>query len=757
MIPIFNRFNQTKINLLSFFIWGCGVCFFYALIAGGISFWDAPEDPLSHTIPRYHIICFAIVLLGLGITNYFLIENRQKTLIKQKRLLKKSWTVPLAALLIIFFIGDFLTRKYVLFPGPTIRGEIILGMILSWALTRGSPSLYQIRFWTIGTALLAFIQLLLQTKGKPIFTDDHATFYLRLSLLIEQFPSVPFFYPLWNGGIDARDFFATGSLGVFLLFAPLFYLIPLNLIYTPIVSSIPFIIAPLSTFWSAKLLGYSQRSALVSALLALSPSFLWPKWYLAYGTLGFLLSCSLFPLCATFLLRFADKRLTISWPEAIICSLVTSIALMWSPTGLALLPLLAWCALKIPQWYQSRVHLSIVCLTTAITVPWVLLFITSSPIFSFISQATQRGSAEIHAEHQTRTSPVTVASIKQKIKRIITQNGNAINPILAVCGTLGFLLTNRKNFCIFFILPLWLLSVGILGPLLKPQLELDRLLLFLALLGTVPAGHLIDKIWRLKALQKTLQFKKTNLTIFIITIILGGFFFSTPFVLSAISRNRSLEQSTTLDKEVENLASAIASGAQQGRGLFTGFVLHELSGGHLAPLTLLSGTPLIAHSWAHNMWRYNDVIPDSFQLEGIKGLKDYLNKMNVGVVIAHERKWKSLLKDNPDDFLPIYKGRWFTAFKRTSFTSNYFLEGQGVVLEQNTSSVRIRIDSTDGILKFSYFPFLMLEGCQILPVIIHSGTGGTMIRYKNCTKGKETILRSVAPFNRFMKVLGNSL
>lgn len=724
--------------------------------SGSLWFWegDSNSPPLASA---GSLLVAGAILLGIA-TLSSLMLGRPRSLTYTK--VHNGWLLPLAITLLTVVFSDILCRDYTLFAGPTIRGELLLGAILSIIFVGPAPSRLQVILWAAVACILAFTQLMLETKGAPLFTDDHATFFFRFQLLKENFPSIPFFTPLWNGGLDARDFFATGCLGVFTFFAPLIYLLPLETVYTPMVASIPLLIAPGASYLGARLAGVAKRGAAASALLALAASLTWYRWAFSYGTLGFLFSCALFPLCLVLLTQLGSGALNEQgWGRATLTFIVTALALMWSPTFLALLPVALYCLLKTPTWIRHRNSVAVVTGVTAVTIPWVLLFLISSPVLSFLATSTHQGSNRTAAPQVEAPTGKVVpeANVPAKIDqttqpktlKILREASSSANPILIFIGVTGLIVMRGRNKWIFRISALWLLALGLIGPLLKPQLELDRLLLFLAMLMTIPAGRTIDLMWRIA--------KTNSLAAKVISFTVTAFLFATPFVVAAITCNRSLEHYTVLNKDVQQLARAIEDNAAGARGLFTGFVLHELHGGHLAPLPLFANnTPMVAHSWAHNMWSRLDVTPPEYLTRGADGFREYLDVMNIGVVVAHDAKWKKLLKANPHEFEKMNSNSQFVMFRRRNFISNYFLSGNGSILSQSTNSVLLKLSSPDGILKFTYFPFLTMANCTLTPHFVHSGTGGVMVKYQGCPVDQEIELRSVSVIDRVKLKFGVS-
>jgi hypothetical protein len=192
---------------------------------------------------------------------------------------------------------------------------------------------------------------------------------------------------------------------------------------------------------------------------------------------------------------------------------------------------------------------------------------------------------------------------------------------------------------VFGSIGVWLVGLGTVGVSLKPQLELDRMLVILGVLAAFPIGNYIVTMFE-RSCQGQIQRLSAS--------VVGGFLLASPFAIHAMLTNQLYDKYTFAEEEVEAISTSLANSSRGGRGLFTGCVLHELSNGHLAPLPLWSNTPLIASSYAHNIWRYEQPIPASFLEQGDPGIARFFDLMNVTVVMAHEPQWRRYFSERPE-------------------------------------------------------------------------------------------------------------
>jgi hypothetical protein len=696
----------------------------FALVKGRFAFWQS-DMPLQ--IPA---TILAIVALIAGI----LLVARLGTRVRHFTI--DPWIFAGGTWLA--FISDWLTREYSLFQGPSIRGELILGCIVSWWLSRSGKLAHSFRLLLPLAIAGAMIALFTEANGRQIFSDDHATFFYRLSLLKENFPHIPFYNPLWNGGIDSRDFFASGSLNVFLLFSPLIALFELEQVYTLIVATLLFGITPLSWYLAARMEGVSKAGAAVAGCLSLCASLLWMRWGLKYGTIGFLTSLALMPVNLSCVSRILDLSRPLSWRLVAIPVVTISLMLCWSLSGIVFIPAIVLGLISIRTVLSRRPALALVVALTLVNLPWITLFWSVSNVSSFV-QAEQKGThqtAESKLGYQFRHKAASIDPAKSV--KLVRSSVLSVNPAVLFLGIPGiFLLRHRSSRVLYLLTGVWLLFLGSVAVPLKPQLELDRMLVVLAMLLCLPAGACMDHL--LSTRSMTLRKR-------LVLAMACAFLFVGPFVTISVLLNRSVEQYSFKDEQVHALENAIVQFGGAGRGLFTGCVVHELSGGHLAPLVLSTGRPLIASSFVHNLWRYTQIVPKDFLSRGEQGIEEYFDLYNVSSVFAHEPPWRQYFNRRPDRYREVARANGFIMYQRTSHTSSWFHQGSGELTHFDDRSVRVKLESPSAVLKFNYFPFLESTGCSITP--FSAGESVSLIQLSNCPVGEEIVIRAGSPWRR---------
>ncbi len=650
--------------------------------------------------------------------------------------------------LILLVASDWFHRRYNFFPDAAVRGEIfILSLISLFFLRRNFEAFLGIS--AVLAPLLLTWCFVTQANGALIFSDDHPSMLYRLALLREHFPNLPFYTPLWNAGIEARDFFATGILNVFLIFAPLIYSFDLATSYNTIVVLVVFFLVPFAGYGAARLSGIRPLGGLVCSLLMLTTNLFWYRWCLKYGALGFITAASLVPLNIALAGRVFAREGELCRMEALLLVLSVTLMLCWTPTGLALLPVLFLGLVQVKRVLKKRHVPLVLALLITINLPWILIFISVSDVGTFIE--TNHRSAETRLEGTFASSeqnPDMVAGNVQRLRparlmQALRDVTIATNPLLFLLFLPGLFALKRSNIRLLFslIIP-WLLVLGVILAPLKPQLELDRMLLILCLVLSVPTASAIVSL--LDRLQ-TARDRKVPL---IAASLVSGVLLSGVFSVGAILSNRTVERYHFADETVPGLTRAISEHGGDGRTLFSGFVLHEWSNGHLAPLATFTRRPLIASYFTHKHWRYIDVVPEEYRTRGEEGIEAFFDLMNATSVVTHERVWADYCLTRPDRYEQVWRGKRFRMFKRTVNTGGYFLQGSGMLLEQSSNRIGLQLHSPDAVIKFNYASFLESTACLLEPFAVSRSQ--TVIKLSGCPIGKEIVIQAKPIWRRLL-------
>ena len=648
--------------------------------------------------------------------------------------------------LLAIFASAWLCRPYSFFQGPGFRTEIVIAAIVVAALSYTFWRRFFIALPIFASALSIWT-FLSQSGGAILFGDDHAMFIFRLKLLKEHFPSIPFWSPVWNGGIDARDFFATGALNAFILASPLVYLFPVESVYNIIIAGILFVVTPLSGYLAARKCTAEKPAAALAALLAMSSSLFWYRWALKYGTVGFIVSSSLMPLTIAYFVRFISST-TLLWREVAALVAFSTLMLLWSPSGIALLPLAVIALPKVRMIFTERRHLITIILLIALNLPWMAMMWKVSSVGRFLNSDTPTHTTQTVTDKSAtqRSAPEPAAyrhrsegfNLKKSLKNWQEGVGSA-SPLFVVLAIPAILGLGRPYRLVYGAVCSWLVFLGTVGVSLKPQLELDRMLVIAGLLSSFPIALFIVRVFNDSS--RGFQHRAA-------AILCGAFVVASPFATRQMLQNQLYDKYYFAGPEVQELSTTISSLSKGGRGLFTGCVLHQLSEGHLAPLPFWSQTPLIASSYAHNIWKYEQPIPASFLQQGDAGISRFFDLMNVTVVMAHEPEWRRYFMERPTLYAERSRQKDFMVFERLGVTSSYVLEGDARDVTQTYHSMSLTPLSTRVVLKIKFFPFLKSSRCTLSAYPVAADL--SLVELSECPLGENVTVESVSPLRRLL-------
>lgn len=606
-------------------------------------------------------------------------------------------------------------------------------------------------FATLAAAIFVATKgFLNEAGGQPIFADDHPSFIFRLAQLKEEFPFIPFYNPLWNAGVEAREFFPSGVLNLFLLASPLIYLFPVESIYNVIVIGLLFFMLPGIGFTMARYSRLSTVGCATAALLTLGASLMWYKWALTYGTMGFCVSAALAPLVVLLASRALNPDVARHWSERVLLTTALTLSVLWTPAALLLAPLGLVCLVRLPKLLKVRSFRWMAVAVVLVNAPWLAIFIDASNVFSFVSST-----GNTHGESAKKVVATTFASFK---KGLISQ-ATALNPLLLLGALPGLrLLCTTTGGWLYVGTCIWALLLGVFGPLLVPQLELDRFLILFGLLLPLPVARWVDTLHNRvversadeSAANRPWLRRHTSLSSLTSIAIVTSLLLLPTFMWRLIHFKTAVKYFFA-DRIVQDLPATLRNLEGDGRILFSGFILHDFSGGHIAPLAYLTKRPLIASRYQHDRWNRSDAIPSEYRERADEGVREYLSLMNASYVVAHEKFWKEWFYARPGEYSLIEKQGHFWIFKRGTYTANYFLKGSGQVVSQNGSSITVVPHEDSVVVKFNYYKHLKSSACTIAPYPVSNEL--TFIEIKDCNGRGPVTLSAVNPLERLRSLV----
>jgi hypothetical protein len=316
-------------------------------------------------------------------------------------------------------------------------------------------------------------------------------------------------------------------------------------------------------------------------------------------------------------------------------------------------------------------------------------------------------------------------------------NATALNPLIVILAVPALIAFSSIARPYIIAVSVWLLLLGTVGVSLKPQLELDRMIVIASIIVTIPLGQYLAQMFL--AASRGILWR-------IAASCAGAFMLIGPFAATAVVLNRSDDTYSFADREVASLVRTLSKHAAGGRVVFSGCVLHQLSGGHLAPLPMWSQTPMVASSYAHNIWKYEQPIPEPLLSRGDSGIREFFDLMNASLVTAHEPTWIDYFKTRPSEYEQIWRGTDFFVFKRLGHVASYTVRGELVDLTFTSNSISFTPVTDSLVLKFRYYPFIEASSCQLRPE--PSAAGFDLISLSGCSPGTRITIKSVSPAGR---------
>lgn len=715
----------------------------FLLMSGSLSFWQVQRVQQLGAFRETFLLPGLVLLVSLA---FFLVAKKKPSL----RVSGFVFSLP------AIFFSDWTTRRFSFFEGPLIRGELVLISLLmffTWSKAK-KTSFWR---WTLFFSLGFFICLFAgQIGGRLLISDDHAVFFYRLAILKENFPNIPAYNTLWAAGRDTLHLFATGCINFFALLSPLIYFLDLEASYSHLVSFFLFLIVPSLFFLSSKVLGHTERQACISAILSLVPSSLWYIWAVKYGTLGFVTSASLLPLVLALVSRALSRELKFGFLSFLILSISTCLMLCWSPSGLALIPAIFVSIYYLPRLLRTPWFLTSVVLVSLITLPWMYLFWQDWQVSSFLEDKETSEIAHTHSPDFSEPhshKPLSNHRELHKDKTFRHQSGGLdlrdslrqlreasvrTNPLVWLLALPGLFYLRGRARVLFSVSCLGMLIAGTVLVPFFPQIELDRMLVLMTSCLLIPVSLSLDRVLEIKGITGRLCF----------SLAFGFLFTSLPQVGNILS-NRSLDNFSFAGRNFKGVLSTTISSQPKGRVLFAGPILHELDDGHIAPLSVLSNTPMLARSHMHDNWSQKDIIPASLKRQGLGAVEEFLLIRNVSNIWTHRESWRRFFAKYPESFIPLKQVGPFSYYK-FSKSRGYFLEGQGRVTKQSTGVLKLIPETSEVVVSFHYFPWLKHSSCQLTKAEYGEEQ---FIRLSGCTPGVELSIESPGFIPRFLNAL----
>ncbi|MCL7488657.1 MAG: hypothetical protein M8357_10850 [Desulfobulbaceae bacterium] len=331
----------------------------------------------------------------------------------------------------------------------------------------------------LGTQVISFILFLDETKGLPLYRDDHPSFMFRLWALGSIFPRLTSFTPFWNGGVLETVIPKTGILGPGLLFLPLWKFAKIEQVYTPAIGFIYIFFIPWLTAVSLRFMRISWTGALTGCLLSGSLSLTYFLWSLHFGTIGANLSSAfVLPVgaCLYRIVLLEDRKIL----TLFLLSVSAYFLILWPPGIIMLFAVLSGFLFHLRRfsWKKMGFLLAAGAITALLYLRQAVIILQGTELLKFVTRDVGGGFSGNASAIQVILSGFS----------LLVEQAHRANPLLVLLGVGGvFVLKDRS-------LRLWLIPIIILllliagfGGALLPHLQLHRMIIPCLFILVVPA------------------------------------------------------------------------------------------------------------------------------------------------------------------------------------------------------------------------------------------------------------------------------
>jgi len=551
----------------------------------------------------------------------------------------------------------------------------------------------------VGLALWCLCRFASVTHMEPLYRVDHPSFLYRFQSFADTFPNASYYDPNWNGGRTVPFLVASGVWSLGLPLYPLLKLVPIDLVYTPILALVFIGVIPFSGYASIRALGGSRRAAWIAFLLFLVPGRRYFVHALHYGTAPsmFSLALSIPALALLWRLLRADTLATFI-RRGLGLTAVLALSLCWPGALLLLFPFIAALA-AVPGklkprpllWLGICAGLLILLLHRLPLAPLAL-----SPISAFTSP----------------TPPVDIsdhlhAGMERLYGLVISSH-----PLIIVCGSLWFLADARRNRARF--LGLFFLACLIAagwGEEVVPLLQCERLMIPAELSGGLLAAFFVDRClarmseplpkapWRRRA---TRSFERAGTAWVVALLLLGG------YTGVQIYGNRTPVSFQTMPPATRRLVDFLKEDVPpSGRILVAGRAVHGYGGAKIAAFPLLTGREMMAcdyYGFSPKLVEYQ-YPPRKVLTQGPEAVFRFLDLYNVSHVITYHGSWIAALDRHPEYYEKRREIGNVSVYRVRHPLSPLLGAHGSVTAEFDRLHVDLETDPDEVVLKYNWSPY----------------------------------------------------
>lgn len=674
----------------------------------------AAHDPAKSTRPADCTPITGLVLLAMLLALATIAHN--------PRFFFLRWTISLSSL------KSFLTSGIAAVAAMTFIFTIVFA---------GNHPRRWLSPFMIAALLLAQIacgaMLLHTTGGTAVYSDDHPSFLFRIAEFWRSFPWFENYVPQWNAGVVNNVLVSSGTPAHAWLAAPLWWLLPPHMAHTPALIWIQIILIPWITVWALRSTGLRREGALAGGILALAASRTYFVWMLHFGTVGAAISWAMTPAAFAFLYAVLTRP---SPPLSTLTGLILTGFLMaqWTPTML-IVPV--WCilvalALRRRRPLHKNWPLALAAVLLAILLAHNLIAIL--------------GGRELLA-YTLETDPADrlplPAILARAWQEFVRTSGAAIpemNPLVSAFGLAGLWFLPQRRLRYWTVLTLLgYIALFVLGPVLAPRLQMERLVIVAACLAVVPAAC---QLGRLFSRQGT---PIAGLQAFTLSLLLYSLVSTT-----GIYAAQGFAPFTGMRPSITTLSDWVKQNVPENcRLLFAGPAVHAYGRGHIAYLPILTGREMMAcdyYGFPPGMVEMD--YPPRIQRTRPGGLHGFMTLHGVSYVITYQRRYIDFFRSQPEQFreaafIESEEQHDFTVFEVLN-SGSIFHQGKGTIkADFNRLSVTfLETPPAQAVIAYNWnprlqaappaalFPFHTANGA-IFTGICPNGESHVKIRYRN--------------------------
>jgi hypothetical protein len=608
---------------------------------------------------------------------------------------------------------------------PTLAVWAVFTFVLSF-LVAWRPRIVR---WLIPLILAAgmgicLAKLLHFTNGDALYRDDHPSFIFRIWLVLQTFPQMRNYIPMWNGGVLDIAWLSSGTHGIAVPWWPVFSSFPVHEVYTPVIGLTFAVLVPLMAVLSARILSIPWSYAAIAGCLSLGVSQHFFLWLLNYGTIGASLAMSFVVPVSALLLRSIWLRKS-GWCVGLFLVLSITFLFNWQPGTIILATMIPGALLCWKRLSVRKIIFLAVCgiITLLLFLPTVLTLLFGESMTKFALAGNEDSARQV--------SVWTFEMLHNGWKHLCAHMVE-MHPMLLVFGLVGLFGAAPRGVRLFY-LPMCLILALLTGwgPGIMPNLQLSRMGIPLAFALVIPATATVYRLLRNECLSRSMMRAS-------VLVLLAAGVWST----ARIYGNEAKFRVNTIDSASTLIDWIKTAEPQSGRVMFAGSTVHGMGGGHVAYLPVLTGREMCAVDYYHfppEMVPYEYPPAPFYENETV--IKQFMEWHDVAHVLTHREPWKIFLAQHPETYELLHDEGGIVMYRVKREVSRWMEGSGGITAIPNQLDVTVNDPSSTAVIKYNWVPGLVVNSpAEIFPHVMAptisfigirpNGVTNIQIRYK---------------------------